>query len=356
MRWVFIAAGLVAIAASGYMAVTASGGMASASAPGLVGLVVVLAVGAAAVGNALAGRHVAIAVVIGLGMLAGEAGAMLQTAQRVTAAREAMRAPIAAEAKKRQAAIDELAKAEAAKPESADRTRLDPAERAKVEADAAARDKSAERGCRENCRLLLQAAVDSATREIEGARLAIADHDAQQAATIAVRIADAKAALAALPPAQSPTPLADNTGLPEWLLDVFEALALSLAINLPASALIALGVKMGATQRTHLIDASAATFAEPERRPLLAFNTTPRDATAEAERFGVAMLRPESNSRLSPADLRSAYLDWCQATGLDPLPIGDIAPALGKLFRRAGIEVTDGAAVGVALKARQING
>ena len=74
---------------------------------------------------------------------------------------------------------------------------------------------------------------------------------------------------------------------------------------------------------------------------------------AEAERFGVAMLRPESNSRLSPSDVRAAYLGWCEATVLDPLPIGDIAPALGKLFRTAGIELRDGAAIGVAVTRRQ---
>ena len=55
MRWIFIVSGLLALAASGYMAVEASGGIASASAPGLVALVVILAVGAAAIGHAVAG-------------------------------------------------------------------------------------------------------------------------------------------------------------------------------------------------------------------------------------------------------------------------------------------------------------
>ena len=64
----------------------ASGGLSSPSAPGLIAMAVVLGVGAAAIGTALAGGHRGIAFVIGLGMLAGEGGAMLQTAQRVTAA------------------------------------------------------------------------------------------------------------------------------------------------------------------------------------------------------------------------------------------------------------------------------
>ncbi len=354
MRWVFIASGLIALGASGYMTVTAAGGISSASAPGLIALAVVLSVGAASIGHALAGRHVAIAVVIGLGMLAGEAGAMLQTAERVTAAREAMRAPIAAQAMTRQAAVDERAKAEATKPIPANRTRLDAAERAKIEADKAARDKSAEKGCRENCRMLLQSAVDSAAREVEFARAELGAHDAKQATALAKRIEEAKAALAALPAPQSATPLADNTGLPEWFFDVFEALALSLAINLPASALIALGVKMGAAPRPRLIDATLATPIEREPRPLLSAPTVKRDAMAEAERFGIAMLRPDRDARLAPGDLRGAYLEWCQAADLEPLPINEIAPALGKLLRKAGIEARDGSAIGVAIKARQI--
>ena len=84
-----------------------------------------------------------------------------------------------------------------------------------------------------------------------------------KSAASAKRIEVAKAAVAALPPPQSATPLADYTGVPEWLFDVLEALTLSFAINLPASTLVALGVKMGrprlqiqeATERTVTIEA-----------------------------------------------------------------------------------------------------
>ena len=353
MRWVYIVAGLIALAAGGYMAVVASGGLSSQSAPGLIAMGVVLAVGAASIGHALAGRHFGIALVLGLGMLAGESAAMLQTAQRVTAAREAMRAPIAALALKRQAAIDDLTKAEAVTPEAIDQSRLATAERAKARAETAVRDKAADKGCRENCRVLLQTAVDNAQREIEAARSEIASRETLQRATIAKRREMGRAAVAALEPPQSATPLADNTGLPEWLLDVFEALALSLAINLPASALIALGVKMSARARQSV--AAKAEYRIPDLSTPRTFPVvSKRDAMAEAGRFGVAMLRPDPEARMSPGELRGAYLDWCQAADLDPLPINEIAPALGKLFRKSGIEASDGYAVGVAIKGRQI--
>jgi len=361
MRWVYIAAGLLALSASCYMAVMASGGIQSESAPALIAMAVILGVGAASVGTAIAGRHNGIAIVISLGMLAGEAGAMIQTAQRVTAARGASRAPIVALELKRQDALAELANAQTAKPQAVDRSRLSAAEKAKAEAEKAVREKSAEAGCRQNCRLLLQASVDGAQREVEAAREDIARQEADQSAAIAKRIELAKARVAALPPPQSATPLADYTGVPEWLFDVLEALALSLSINLPATALIALGVKMGrAPQKAEpakhaanaiiLEEVTSSAGREPRPRlpsPKLAKD---RDPATEAERFGLAMVRPAENGRLSPADLREAYVAWCQRSGNEPLAVEIIAPALGKLFRSARISFENGFAVGVTIR------
>lgn len=363
MRWVYIGAGLLALSASCYMAVIASGGIQSASAPALIAMAVILGVGAASIGHALAGGHIGIAIVIGLGMLAGECGAMIQTAQRVTAAREASRAPMVALELKRTAALDELAKAQAAKPQSVDHSRLAAAETAKADAERAVRDKSAEVGCRQNCRLLLQAAVDAAQREFEAARADVARHEADQSATFAKRIEAAKAVVAALPPPQSATPLADYTGVPEWLYDVLEALALSFSINLPASALIALGVKMGRTPRHEAENVTTAAVvieelpskAESDPRPLLPAPRAnkSRNPFDEAERFGMAMLRPEKDNRLPTDNLPAAYFGWCDETGRDPLPLSEIGPALGQLFRTAGIKIENGCAVGVAVRHAQ---
>ena len=350
MRWVYIVAGLIALVAGGYMAVMASGGLSSQSAPGLIAMGVVLAVGAASIGHALAGRHYGIAAMIALGMLAGECGAMLQTAQRITAAREAMRAPVAALAKKRQAVIDDLAKAEAVTPQTVDRARLLTAERAKLQAETAVRDKAADKGCRENCRVLLQTAVDNAQHEIEAARSEIEAREKAQTAKIAQRIEVARLAVAALPPPQSVTPLADNTGLPEWALDVAEALMLALAINLPASALVALGVKMSARPGSPPQITAETVEAEPVAVNVPVVTNSKRDAVVEAAKFGVARLTPVADARLSPGELHSAYLSWCETTDLDPLPVTVIAPALAKLFRKSGIEARDGYAVGVAIK------
>lgn len=139
-----------------------------------------------------------------------------------------------------------------------------------------------------------------------------------------------------------------------------EALALSLAINLPASALIALGVKMGREQ--HIVEAPCETDARSpleqmplseavsnERRLLPSPKAKRRDPDDEAEQFGIAMVRPGKDGRVSPRDLRAAYVGWCEKNDKEPLPIEDIAPALGKLFRNAGIEMQNGHAVGVTI-------
>lgn len=328
MRWVFIGAGLTALSASTTMALNAAGGLSASVAPGLIAMAFMLAVGAAAVGHALARRHVGLALVIGLGMIAGEVGAMIQTAQRVTAAREAQRAPFVALEEKRKAAIAELTAAEAAKPEPAPRTRLEAAIAGKAAAERTVAEKAAEKGCRENCRMLLQAAVDAASREAEAARVDIEKVELQQADAIATRLANAKTALAALPPPQSATPLADYSGAPEWLLDVLEALALSLAINLPASALVALGVKMSPGK-----PAEAKTAPTPQTIEAVA--VTPRD---HAVRFGIEVMAPSEGST-PVAQLHSAYVAWCRAKGHQPFAPREIGRALLDLFGRTGVEI-----------------
>lgn len=362
MRWVYIGAGLLALSASCYMAVMASGGIQSPSAPALIAMAVILGVGAAAVGTAIAGGHIGVAIVICLGMLAGEGGAMLQTAQRVTAAREASRAPIVALKLKRTSALDELAGAMAAKSPPEDRSRLITAEKTKLEAENAVREQASNKECRKNCRLLLQAAVEAAQREVEAAREDIARREADRSSAINNRIEIAKAAVAALPPPRSPTPLADYTGVAEWVYDVIEALTLSFSINLPASALIALGVKMGRNPKEELgKDTMSAVVLEEAARPARSsiksllpppLPSKRGDPAQEAEQFGLARLRPDRNNRLSPAELRAAYIGWCGEIERDPLPIEKIAPELGKLFRRAGIEVDNGFAVGVSIQHR----
>ena len=127
-----------------------------------------------------------------------------------------------------------------------------------------------------------------------------------------------------------------------------------------ASTLVALGVKMGRPPRREAGAAPSSAIvleevpskAEGELKPMLPSprSVKRRSPDDEAEKFGVAMIRPAEQTRLSPSDIRGAYIDWCAEIGMEPLPMKEIAPALGKLFRSAGIEIQNGYAWGVKIK------
>jgi hypothetical protein len=97
--------------------------------------------------------------------------------------------------------------------------RLEKAEAAKKAADAAVVAKASERGCVSNCRQLLEKAVDDAAAEVKAARAAL-DAGNQKARD---ELANARAALTGMKAPVSPTPLADRTGIPAWVLELFDA-------------------------------------------------------------------------------------------------------------------------------------
>ena len=75
--------------------------------------------------------------------------------------------------------------------------------------------KSAERGCLENCRRLLQTQVDAASGEIVAARAEI-DRAKQ---SLEVDLQAARSALATIKAPESATPLADRLGVSAWVID-----------------------------------------------------------------------------------------------------------------------------------------
>jgi hypothetical protein len=105
--------------------------------------------------------------------------------------------------------------------------RLKDATAAKTAADQAVTDKSAERGCREHCRALLQKAVDDAAEEVKAARAEL--EKAKAGATTALK--GAKAVLAGMKAPESASPFADRIGIPAWAFDVMMAALGSFAVN-----------------------------------------------------------------------------------------------------------------------------
>jgi hypothetical protein len=211
------------------------------------------------------------------------------------------------------ARVSEAVQAVAALPAAS--PRLDAALAAKTAADAAAVAKSAERGCVENCRRLLQAQVDAAASEVDAARAEVA----AKRKRLEVELQTEYAALKGLQIPISATPLADRLGLPAWFLDLLTAGLGSIAANGLACGLIA--------------------FSAHDQRALRG-NGRPSTVTRTADhaaRFAVESLRP--GGEIEIAVLPGAYRRWCAERGFAPLPEAEVASALAGLFERAGIAI-----------------
>jgi hypothetical protein len=89
-----------------------------------------------------------------------------------------------------------------------------------------------------------------------------------------------------------------------------------------------------------------ATQAKPPVEASLPIVVTPPkalpapSAREHAARFGLDMLAP-STGRVPLIRLQGAYLDWCRARDLDPLPVREIGIALDDLFARSGLTVAE---------------
>ena len=167
--------GLALLGATAHMTIAHTGGYGTPHSVLTIAVAAGVGMGALCIGAAWAARRKAVARWLVAAIVAGEAFGFLMSGERLVTARDAMQAPIyaAQEAfdKARQRVTDaamSLANAPATSP------RLTAAEMAKAAADAVVVAKSAERGCLENCRKLLQAQVDAAAVEVEQARSQIA--------------------------------------------------------------------------------------------------------------------------------------------------------------------------------------
>src|SRR5262245_52154668 len=160
--------GAVILFTTAHVSILATGGYGSSHAYIALGVAAGVAVASIAVGRAWGEGRKALAIFAVVCIAAGEIFALLSTAERLTAAREASQAPLRQAMEARQKLETRLTRAEAAVtalPETSARFRE--AMQNKAAADAAVVTKSAERSCAANCRLLLQAQADQGQQEVE---------------------------------------------------------------------------------------------------------------------------------------------------------------------------------------------
>jgi hypothetical protein len=385
---------LTALAGVGLLAVTTDYSIQSGVGYGhpwarvMIAMAVVGAIGAAAFGHLWGHRKRGLAILLCFVLIVIEATAFVTTAERVVTQRDAQQSPAIAAAELRQAVSDRVAQAEArlaAIPATTER--LTTAVAQKSAADKAAMDKAAERSCAQNCRLLLEAQVTAAERELVAARKELTDQRlaAQQA------LESARRELAALPAPKTASALSDRLGVAGWLWDLAMGAMNSIATNVGACVMIAVAAhwprpahiasheaaKPARRQEDEIEDSATSQAVAPTtpRNPLVEVATleviespkamssalvptAPIDLVQHVDDFAFETIKPKARGSITLVQAHRAYVNWCEARGIAPVEPGDFAETLGKLIKGAGLKVrqTDGGPVicGVRLETRAL--
>ena len=336
-------AGLILVAAAAYGNVVYSGGFGTPASYATCAMAFGVVVGSAIVGYV---RTMTLVAVLLFSLVAGEAYALLMTANRVVVASDALQAPLIDAKQRHDDALKALAKARNEKPVPVSRDRLEAAERAKTEADKAAREQASLRTCLKNCAALLRAAADDAAREVEAARAEIANHDKLEADRIAALVTKAEAMLKAAPMPASATPFADRIGMAPWALDLLIAFLLSIGLNVLAAAFFAFAthserkaktIAVAATSEPVVVEPMPAKKAAPDvvkklpspiKLPLLSIVD-----------FGADNLAPAPGDTLDFDEFFNAYAAAARESNLSAYGPMEFVEPFKRLCDEAGIRI-----------------
>jgi hypothetical protein len=355
-------AGVLILGAIAHVTVMATGGYGTPHSYLTMAIAVGVACASICSGMSWSADRRRLAVWLVITIIAGEGYNIIASAERIIAGREDLQAPLRkgnedyAKAVRR---VEDAQRAVDRAPTTSER--LHKAQATKAAADAAVIQKSDARGCRENCRQLLQAQVDEAAKEVAAAQadLATARDRAEGELTAA------RTALANLKAPQSATPLADRLGIPAWIIDLLTSVLGSIAANGLAAGLLIFGTH----HRTHRVEVVTPLPVEPisepivpviEKLPPRAKPKTPRPRSngkgkgtaieQHTAKFAVECLKPGGEVDLLA--IRDRYGAWCPAERR--LPPAKIGQALAKLFSQTGIAIADRngrlVAIGISLK------
>lgn len=321
-------AGLVLVAGAAHVNIASSGGYQQTSAIIVGSIALGVLVGAIAVPALWRAHRRALALALALGLVAGEAVALIATAERVIVARDRQQAPLQDAIDRHKAAQRAIETAQRETPRPADTSRLAAAEARLAAAEASVREKAAERGCASNCAALLKDAVAAARDEVEAARRELDAHHRAEVARLATAVDVARAALAALPsPEGSASVLADRLGVAPWLIDVVMAILASFAIN---------GLGCGYLAAAAHAQARAATPVPVTRRgapELRVVHPTPETGPVDAV---LDLVEVSPGGRMEVGALYRAYAEACaahQMRALEPdaasRPLRELCQSLG---------------------------
>jgi hypothetical protein len=188
-------------------------------------------------------------------------------------------------------------------------------------ADAKVRESAADKGCRENCRKLLQDQVDAAHNELVRARLL----------------------LSSSPLPASATPLADRLNVKPWALDLIMAALGSLGANGLAAGLLAYSAHFRRQKVAEIRPTNAPpapTAQDEDGRPMARvdlFTLDQIEATPTGDRLDLGAIYAAYCSRAATADERalprqefeSMFTKLCDAVGYRVEKIGRRTYAVG---------------------------
>ncbi len=299
--------GVAVIAAATHVNILHAGGYRSDGALLILAMAGLLTVGMGFVGLLWSELRRAAAGVLAVCLIAGEIYWLCMNAEREIAQREAQALPVA-EARDRQAAAEK---------------RLREAQAAKREADTAAVAEAAKPGCKTNCAQLLSAAQGHANQEL----------------------AEARAALDALPRIQDVNGLANRLGIAPWAWDLWMAALRSIGVM---GASIAVGLSLHPRQKETPSAPPAPELQRTRRGP------TPRiehaafkqqraiphikDVREHVSEFMMEHIRPDPAGAASLRDLHARYLPWCAAKSREPLPSSALGRELRAIIDKIGLK------------------
>jgi hypothetical protein len=288
--WVVGLICVAVLAAATHANVQHAGGYQSDGAPLALALTALLAVGIAYAAMSWQDGSRALASLLALCIVAGEAYWLLTNAERELATRDAIEAPLRAAQQGRLDAIK----------------RLRDAEDAKRAADAAAVNEAAKPGCAKNCAALLKDAKDRAERELS----------------------DARAVLGALPPERSTSPLAERLGIASWAWDLILAVLRSIGV---------MGGSVGLALVVHRPKQVSPADDPPPVLSNVAVLPPP------LSRYLLETIRKDKGGRLRVAELVDGYREACSAIGAEPPERRKVAAEMARIFKNVGIATSEDA-------------
>lgn len=331
MRALSIFVGILMLAGSVHVNVMASGGYSTSHGLIMPLIATGVAVGALRFGSVWVQGRWALATFLVAGIVAAEAWSLYATAERLVISRESVQGGAKHNAELRANAKERLEKAEAAlKSFPSSSPQLEAAMKARQAASEAITQNSAKGGCRENCRLMLQATAASADADVARAKDALdaSRRNAEQ------QLKEAQEAMRLAPLPMSTNPLAERLGAPAWLLDLMNSALGSIALNGLACCLLASGAHgrpnlRGEPQEMKVIKMSPASHVP------LPFT----QSLGHPARFASECLRPASEHAVSLEAVEMAYRKWCETNGLAPVQTAELATRLALLFKKASVSV-----------------